>query len=134
MFLPRPLLVVDHLPLNASVKLSQQALRQLIPNMQSILSIPADHASFAGHFPQFPLLPGAVLLDAALDAVMRARGLDLLRWRITSAKFLNTVRPGDELCLRHETPREGLICFTIRSADRTVASGTLAQLAPDGSA
>ena len=35
---------------------------------------PADHPSFAGHFPKFPVLPGAVLLDEALQAIeQRAR-------------------------------------------------------------
>ncbi len=94
-------------------------------SMQSSLDISPDHASFAGHFPKFPVLPGAVLLDEVLQAVQRQRGLDLQQWKIASAKFLAVVRPGDALQLVHEAPKDGLIRFTIAVADRLVASGTL---------
>jgi 3-hydroxymyristoyl/3-hydroxydecanoyl-(acyl carrier protein) dehydratase len=94
-------------------------------NMQSRLEIAQDHASFAGHFPQFPILPGAVLLDEALEVIARDRGIDLTHWRIASAKFLDVVRPGDELCLQHDSPTDGSIRFTICAASRMVASGTL---------
>jgi 3-hydroxyacyl-[acyl-carrier-protein] dehydratase len=93
--------------------------------MDCLLEVPRDHASFAGHFPKFPVLPGAVLLDEALRAIQRARGIDLLQWRIESVKFLDTVRPGDLLRLQHAAARGGPIRFTIHAADRLVASGSL---------
>lgn len=90
------------------------------------IEIPRDHAAFAGHFPNFPVLPGAALLDEVLQIIERERGIDLTRWLVASAKFLDAVRPGDVLRLEHEAPRDGLIRFAVRCAERTVASGTLA--------
>ena len=93
--------------------------------MHSLLAVPADHPAFAGHFPAFPVLPGAMLLDEMLHAIEAARGIDLKRWHIGSAKFLDAVRPGDKLILEHDAPAPGLIEFTIRADSRKVSSGTL---------
>jgi 3-hydroxymyristoyl/3-hydroxydecanoyl-(acyl carrier protein) dehydratase len=93
--------------------------------MHSSLHIAADHPAFAGHFPAFPVLPGAILLDEMLKAIELARGIDLRGWRIGSAKFLDAVRPGETLVLEHEAPAPGLIRFAIRVENRKVTSGTL---------
>ncbi|MEP6884392.1 MAG: hypothetical protein ABJC66_06560 [Gammaproteobacteria bacterium] len=93
--------------------------------MHSSIEIPVDHPSFAGHFPKFPVLPGAVLLDEVLQVIRRDRRIDLAQWQIASAKFLDAVRPGDVLMLEHDAPDSGLIRFTVRAADRPVASGRL---------
>jgi 3-hydroxyacyl-[acyl-carrier-protein] dehydratase len=89
------------------------------------IEIARDHPAFAGHFPKFPVLPGAVLLDEALQLIERERGIDLTQWHIASAKFLEVVRPGDVLTLEHDIPKSGLIRFTLTCAGRTVASGSL---------
>jgi 3-hydroxyacyl-[acyl-carrier-protein] dehydratase len=99
--------------------------------MHSSLNIAEDHPSFAGHFPGFPVLPGAVLLDEMLRAIESARGIDLTQWRISSAKFLDVVRPRDKLVLAHDVERAGLIRFTIHAENRRVASGTLSDAAQD---
>ena len=93
--------------------------------MQCTLDIAADHPSFAGHFPAFPVLPGAILLDEMLRTIELARGIDLKTWHISSAKFLDAVRPRDSLVLEHDASAPGLIQFTIRVDGRKVASGTL---------
>jgi 3-hydroxyacyl-[acyl-carrier-protein] dehydratase len=93
--------------------------------MHSRIEVSHDHPAFAGHFPKFPVLPGAVLLDEALQVIQRERGIDLTQWQIAAVKFLGIVRPGDALRLEHEFPRSGLIRFSISAADRTVASGSL---------
>lgn len=84
-----------------------------------------DHPSFAGHFPGFPVLPGAVLLDEALHAIQCTRGIDLEKWQITSVKFLSVVHPGDALCLEHAATGPRSIRFTIRAAGGVVATGSL---------
>jgi 3-hydroxymyristoyl/3-hydroxydecanoyl-(acyl carrier protein) dehydratase len=95
--------------------------------MQSALEISEDHPSYAGHFPHFPVLPGAVLLDEMLRIIEQARGIDLTQWHIASAKFLDAVRPRDKLVLEHDAPAAGMIRFAIRADDRKVASGTLSR-------
>lgn len=101
--------------------------------MLSSIAVPEDHPAFAGHFPQFPVLPGAVLLDEVLQIIQRERRIDLAHWQIASAKFLDAVRPGDVLRLEHDAPKGGVIRFTVRAANRTVASGILSNAArPDG--
>jgi 3-hydroxymyristoyl/3-hydroxydecanoyl-(acyl carrier protein) dehydratase len=103
--------------------------------MQSSIEVPRDHPSFAGHFPKFPVLPGAALLDAVLQVMQRERGVDLTQWHIASVKFIGVVRPGDALRLEHlAAGKSGLIRFTVRVADRTVASGSLASTTPEGAA
>ena len=103
--------------------------------MHSAIEVSREHPSFAGHFPKFPVLPGAVLLDEVLQAIQRERGIDLTQWQIASVKFLHAVRPGEALHLEHEAPTSGRIHFTLRTTDRTVASGGLSRAAPlDGTA
>ncbi len=89
------------------------------------LKISKDHKSYAGHFPGFPILPGAVLLDEALHEIARGRSLDLLDWQVSSVKFLETVGPGASLTLEHTAPNDLTIRFTIRHGSRAVASGSL---------
>ena len=98
--------------------------------MHSSIEISRQHPAFAGHFPKFPVLPGAVLLDEVLHAIERERGIDLTQWQIASVKFLDAVRPGDALHLEHEAAKSGLIRFTLRTAGRTVSSGSLSSAAP----
>jgi 3-hydroxyacyl-[acyl-carrier-protein] dehydratase len=101
------------------------------------LLISAQHPAFSGHFPGAPLLPGVVLLDEILRAVEDGRsggqpimgqpemGQPIPGWTLSTAKFLHPVRPGETLTLEHEPLANGAIRFTIRSAGRTVATGTL---------
>jgi 3-hydroxyacyl-[acyl-carrier-protein] dehydratase len=97
--------------------------------VQQEFAVPLDHPAFAGHFPDFPVLPGALLLDELLQRIGAARALDLTAWQVTSAKFLGSVRPGDALLIEHEAGPDQ-IRFSIRCAERTVLSGSLSRL-PD---
>ncbi len=96
--------------------------------LRTLLPISADHAAYRGHFPGFPVLPGAVLLDEALCEIGRARRVDLREWRLTAVKFLGLVRPGDPLWLEHSS-QDGAIRFAITGAGRAIASGVLARAA-----
>lgn len=55
-----------------------------------------DHPAGAGHFPGNPIIPGALLLDEVLDAIV---GDDRAsrRCEIRMVKFLSPVRPGDRI-------------------------------------
>ncbi|GAB5450917.1 MAG: hypothetical protein Hals2KO_12450 [Halioglobus sp.] len=68
---------------------------------QSVV-IEASHPCFPGHFPDNPLLPGALLLLRIQHLVERHTP----PWRLVevkSAKFLAPVRPGDTLDVRWQT-------------------------------
>jgi len=99
------------------------------------LEVAEDHPAFAGHFPGMPILPGALLLDAALHVIERDRNLDLTQWQVTSAKFLEAVRPGDALAIEHGAASDGTLRFAVRIADRTALAGilTLGRGAPEAS-
>jgi 3-hydroxyacyl-[acyl-carrier-protein] dehydratase len=105
--------------------------------MITALPIAADHPAYSGHFPGQPVLPGVVLLDAALHALecsgARASGEWARGWKINSAKFQSAVRPGEALTLEHEMLPNGSVRFAIRTGDRAVASGILmrSQTEPD---
>jgi 3-hydroxyacyl-[acyl-carrier-protein] dehydratase len=74
-----------------------------------------DHPTAAGHFPGNPIIPGAVLLDEVLQAVVSAGsgGRSVIR----SAKFLQPVRPGDALVIRWEPDSNGQARFECRLLD-----------------
>ncbi|MFP5418775.1 MAG: hypothetical protein ACLGHA_06425 [Gammaproteobacteria bacterium] len=86
------------------------------------VSIAADHPAYAGHFPGQPILPGVVLLDAALHALAAAHGVAACG-QIRSAKFLSAVLPGEALTLHSSAAPTGGFHFEIRCATRVVASG-----------
>jgi 3-hydroxyacyl-[acyl-carrier-protein] dehydratase len=102
---------------------------QTAPELRGELRIAADHPAYTGHFPGFPILPGAVLLDEALREIARARGIDLTGWRVASAKFLQIVRPGTALTVLHTASGTPSIRFVILSEAATVASGMLSAVA-----
>jgi 3-hydroxyacyl-[acyl-carrier-protein] dehydratase len=91
-------------------------------------TIPADHPAFAGHFPGMPVLPGAALLDAVLQVLEEDLAFDPVDWQITTAKFLEPVRPGDVVIVAHSA-NAYVIRFALRIADRDALAGTLARVA-----
>ena len=62
--------------------------------MEFDFRIAADHPSLPGHFPGHPLVPGVLLLDRVLQAVLRLTGQDVTQLR--QVKFTSALFP-DEL-------------------------------------
>lgn len=86
------------------------------------LPVAAAHPAFAGHFPGQPILPGVVLLDAALHAIAAQLGLTLGSAQIRAAKFLSPVRPGEALQLHFADSGKSTYACEIRVEARVVAS------------
>jgi 3-hydroxyacyl-[acyl-carrier-protein] dehydratase len=91
----------------------------------STLTIGVEHPALAGHFPGTPIVPGVLLLDETLRAVEQDAAGVATRWRISTAKFLSPVRPGEELTLEHEPLVDGSLRFTVSRDGRLVAHGVL---------
>jgi 3-hydroxyacyl-[acyl-carrier-protein] dehydratase len=92
---------------------------------ETTLHIAPDHPAFAGHFPGTPIVPGVVLLDAAIHAASQLLGATR-SCQVGSAKFLSAVGPDEVLTLSIDTTSTGGAQFEITSGDRKVATGTLA--------
>ncbi|MHB1198201.1 MAG: hotdog domain-containing protein [Polaromonas sp.] len=99
---------------------------------ETTLLIAPDHPAFAGHFPGAPMVPGVLLLDAALHAALQAQPMtssdgDGARTvcQISSVKFLSPVGPGETLSISCTTSATGRTRFDISSGCRKVATGTL---------
>jgi 3-hydroxyacyl-[acyl-carrier-protein] dehydratase len=95
-------------------------------------TVPVDHPAFAGHFPGMPVLPGAALLDEVLHVLEEELAIDLVEWQLTTAKFLEPVRPGDVLTVEHDAAAD-TVRFAIRVvkphvADRAALAGTMGRL------
>ncbi len=89
------------------------------------LSIAADHPAYAGHFPGRPILPGVVLLDAALHALAARASMQAGPVQLKSAKFLSPALPGEALTLHYMKSPAGGFRFEIRCGERGVASGAV---------
>lgn len=95
--------------------------------------IAPDHPAFAGHFPGTPIVPGVVLLDAVIHALLptgrpaaAGDGFDTTPLcQISAAKFLSPVGPGEILTLLLTPGASGSTRFDISSGQRKVATGTL---------
>jgi hypothetical protein len=143
-FLPRPLVLLESLPRNGTGKLPREALQALARQHQpppaphdqeggdtlatqdeTSLTFAAGHPAFAGHFPGKPMVPGVLLLDAALHAVAQARQTPGEGCQIVSAKFLSPVLPGETLAISYSSTAQGATRFEITGSGRPVANGTL---------
>lgn len=63
------------------------------------LRMPVDRATaqMAGHYPDFPILPGVLLIDSVRQAACFASGAELRLRSIDRARFASPLLPGDEL-------------------------------------
>jgi 3-hydroxyacyl-[acyl-carrier-protein] dehydratase len=84
-----------------------------------------DHPTAAGHFPANPIIPGALMLDAVMAAIIGAASPD--RVLIRAAKFLGPVHPGEHVSLRWQPLGSGTVKFECRLAGQTdlAMTGTL---------
>ena len=89
-------------------------------------AISADHPSLPGHFPGTPLVPGVVILDEVLAA--------LLEWRkncqltgIRAVKFLVPLKPEQTFTIHFSASDDGgsEVNFSCHVEDRVIVEGRL---------
>jgi len=59
-----------------------------------------DFPGFSGHFPGYPILPAVVQLIAAQCLIEEQKGHQLLLSSVQNAKFLQEIRPGNEISVQ----------------------------------
>lgn len=88
--------------------------------------LPSNHPVFAGHFPNHPIVPGALLLNMVLHSITDRPGHPSGPIRIVNAKFLRPVGPDSPIdVILLGWPDEPIQRFTIRVGEHTVATGTI---------
>jgi 3-hydroxyacyl-[acyl-carrier-protein] dehydratase len=88
--------------------------------------IRADHPSLPGHFPDAPLVPGVVILDEVLEALIEWRQNSQLTG-IRTAKFLAPLKPEHSftICLSADDQRADEVNFCCRAKGRVIVEGRL---------
>jgi acyl-CoA synthetase (AMP-forming)/AMP-acid ligase II len=142
-FLPRPLIEVALLPYTASGKLPQATLQSVLdahlartPPPPATWRIGVDHPAFSGHFPGYPLLPGALLLDWIIERAAAEWRVPITELGIEQTKFLLPVRPGAFLRLTLAPMADAAPsrrAFSVQVEDQIVACGVLSQAQPPAS-
>ncbi|MGB0125993.1 MAG: hypothetical protein WBP72_00045 [Rhodocyclaceae bacterium] len=88
-------------------------------------AVPADHPAFAGHFPGRPILPGVVILDQVVHGAAQVLGCPPAGCRISTAKFLRPVAPGETLDFAFDAASETGLRFRVYVAGNIVANGNI---------
>ena len=89
--------------------------------------IHADHPSLPGHFPGAPLVPGVVILDEVVAALVEWRQNSQLSG-IRSVKFLAPLKPEQPFMILLSATSENAaeVSFCCRIEDRIIVEGRLA--------
>ena len=103
-------------------------------SIETLKNVSATEDVFADHFPGYPILPGALIVESFGQASELLIGMSH-DWkkvgrltRLARVSFRHFVRPGDQLRLRAELRSSSETCTLAATADvdgRRVATGTL---------
>ena len=93
---------------------------------EAIRIIRANHPTLPGHFPDTPLVPGVVILDEVLAALIEWRQ-DSQLTGIRMVKFLAPLQPEQAFTISLSVRNEdaGEVNFCCRAADRVIVEGQL---------
>lgn len=116
---------------------AQARLGEIVTNadgsFQGRYLFPESFAGFGGHFPGFPILPAIVEVGAVVALVGEERGARQRLLSVQDAKFLNTVRPGEEVTVSCRTRTvQGRELYDARlTVGALTVSTMLLELAPE---
>jgi 3-hydroxyacyl-[acyl-carrier-protein] dehydratase len=79
------------------------------------------HPATRGHFPGNPIIPGALLLAEALEAIVHELGGG--PFQVRSAKFLRPARPGERIVISYARGASGDVRFTCTVDGQQVLTG-----------
>jgi 3-hydroxyacyl-[acyl-carrier-protein] dehydratase len=93
---------------------------------EAIRIIRANHATLPGHFPGAPLVPGVVILDEVLAALIEWRH-DSQLTGIRMVKFLAPLQPEQAFTISLSAKNEHVaeVNFCCRAEDRVIVEGQL---------
>ena len=93
---------------------------------EAVRIIRPNHPSLPGHFPGAPLVPGVVILDEVLAALIEWRQ-DAQLTGIRMVKFLAPLSPEQSFTISFSTKndRTAEINFCCRAGDRVIVEGRL---------
>jgi acyl-CoA synthetase (AMP-forming)/AMP-acid ligase II len=130
-FIPRPLWKVAQLPRDPNGKLARADLARLAATLSSqhVHDIPLhssgviapDHPALDGHFPDDPIVPGALLLNEVMRLAARTYSVS----GITQAKFHAPLRPRQIYAINLSKVSSTSIKFVIEHGGTLIASGLL---------
>lgn len=85
------------------VKALKQRLQVHEPTTSDVISgslvFDSNFPAFQGHFPGNPILPGACLIEAAIQLLSHGVSKNLVLAEVERVKFFSPVNPGDEVRL-----------------------------------
>lgn len=85
---------------------------------QHVFTVDADHPSLPGHFPGQPIVPGVVLLEAAIGPLLEAGKHRVAQ--LETAKFLAPVRFGAKVRVTFADEGAGRVSLNATAAGATV--------------
>ena len=93
---------------------------------EAIRIIRGNHPTFPGHFPGTPLVPGVVILDEVLAALIEWRE-DLQLTGVRIVKFLAPLQPEQAftICLTVRNEHAAEVNFCCRAKDCVIVEGQL---------
>ena len=88
--------------------------------------IRGDHPTLPGHFPGAPVVPGVVILEEVLEAVLEWRENSQIT-SVRTVKFLAPLKPEQPFMISISAHNEGAgeVNFCCRAEDRVIVEGRL---------
>ncbi len=107
--------VTNYLPQRAPFLFIDELLEQSPGKLRTRLKLTGKEYYFQGHFPDMPVMPGVLMLEACFQAGAALMGLEKrpgsddsvgVVTKVENARFKGLVRPGDELEIEVERTDE----------------------------